>query len=143
MVRGWTDDDGVIDRPLALDSTGDLVDALTSYRTHARIELKAAVGKRHATARYSLVEARPETGRFHQIRRHMAGLSHPLIGDCAHGDSHHNRFFRVTLDLPGLWLKAKAVSFAHPVTGENICLVSAWSERWLRLFKQLEIEVPK
>jgi len=44
--------------------------------------------------RCSLVMARPQTGRYHQIRRHLRGLSHPIIGDRAHGDSHVNRWWR-------------------------------------------------
>lgn len=42
----------------------------------------------------TLVLARPKTGRYHQIRRHLRGLSHPIIGDRAHGDSHINRAWR-------------------------------------------------
>jgi tRNA pseudouridine65 synthase len=134
IVRGWTDDAGVIDIPLELDSTGVPVEALTRYRTHKRVELPYAVGKRHASARYSLVEAWPQTGRYHQIRRHFARLSHPLVGDRVHGDSHHNRFFREELAASGLWLKAKAVEFFHPLTGEATSIVSPWSHRWLNLF---------
>ncbi|MEL6344481.1 MAG: pseudouridine synthase [Myxococcota bacterium] len=44
--------------------------------------------------RCALVEARPETGRYHQIRRHLRRLSHPIIGDRHHGDSHVNRSWR-------------------------------------------------
>ena len=42
----------------------------------------------------SLILACPQTGRYHQIRRHLRGLSHPIIGDRAHGDSHINRAWR-------------------------------------------------
>ena len=42
----------------------------------------------------SLILARPQTGRYHQVRRHLRGLSHPIIGDRAHGDSHINRAWR-------------------------------------------------
>jgi tRNA pseudouridine65 synthase len=142
ITRGWVDDEGVIDVPLALDSTGDEVAAVTRYKTHARIELPFAVGKRHASARYSLVEARPETGRFHQVRRHFARLSHPLVGDAVHGDSHHNRFFRTELDLPGLWLKAKEIDFEHPVTGERVHIQSPWGPRWTKLFARLALDEP-
>jgi tRNA pseudouridine65 synthase len=142
MVRGWTDDEGAIDVPLALDSTGDEVDAFTRYKTHARIELPFAVGKRHASARYSLVEARPETGRFHQVRRHLARLSHPLLGDAVHGDSHHNRFFRTELGLSGLWLKAKEIDFEHPVTKERVRIQSTWGPRWMKLFERLSLNLP-
>ncbi len=142
LVRGWVDDSGIIDRPLALDSTGELVPATTRYRTHARVELPSAVGKRHATARYSLVEAHPESGRFHQLRRHFARISHPLVGDTTHGDSYHNRFFRETLGLPGLWLKAKRIEFLHPSKGTRIAIESPWGERWNSFFDKLGIQPP-
>ena len=139
LVRGWTDDQGAIDVPLELDSTGVSVESLTRYRTHGRIEIDEAVGKRHASARYSFVEAAPETGRYHQVRRHFARLSHPLVGDCVHGDSHHNRFFRERLELPGLWLKAKRIEFAHPASGMPVIIDCAWGERWTKLFSRLGI----
>ncbi len=137
IVRGWTQDDGVIDEPLALDSTGEMVPALTRYKTHARVELPFAIGKKHPSARYSLVEAHPESGRFHQIRRHMARISHPVIGDTAHGDSYHNRFFRNELEAPGLWLKAREIEFDHPSTGEAVRVKSPWGARWTKMHKRL------
>jgi tRNA pseudouridine65 synthase len=142
LVRGWPDDEGLIDIPLELDSTNVAVQARTRYRTHARVELPYAVGKRHASARYSLVEAKPETGRFHQVRRHFARLAHPLVGDRVHGDSHHNRFFREELEAPGLWLKAKAVEFKHPANGERVRIESQWTPRWLQIFERLGVDVP-
>jgi tRNA pseudouridine65 synthase len=71
-----------------------------------KIEFPQAVGTRHATSRYSWLEVEPRTGRFHQIRRHMNRISHPVIGDASHGDSRHNRFFRETLGISGLCLRA-------------------------------------
>lgn len=143
VVRGWTDDEGVVDAPLALDSTGDLAPSLTRYRTRARIELPYSVRSRHPTSRYSLVEAFPETGRFHQVRRHMARLSHPLLGDAAHGDSHQNRFFRETLGLGGLWLVARAIEIGHPVSGERVRIEGRWSPRWLGMFERLGLSLPQ
>lgn len=60
---------------------------------------KSAVTALHAVAvcadpPCSVVLARPRTGRYHQVRRHLRGLSHPIIGDRAHGDSHINRAWR-------------------------------------------------
>lgn len=142
LSRGWAHDEGVIDVPLDHASTGLPMTALTHYKTHQKVELPFAVGKRHSTSRYSLVEARPQTGRFHQIRRHLARLSHPIVGDTVHGDSHHNRFFRTQLEAPGLWLKAKELEFQHPTTGISIKIESAWSDRWLQLFNKLGMETP-
>lgn len=137
LVRGWPEDSGKIEIPLPLDSTDTPVAAVTNFRTITRFELPHAVGKRHASARYALVEAHPETGRFHQVRRHFARLSHPLIGDRAHGDSHHNRFFRQELQLGGLWLIAKQLRFKQPSSGAGLNVECAWPTNWQRLFLEL------
>jgi tRNA pseudouridine65 synthase len=142
ITRGWPDDAGEVDVSLDLDSTGLAVECFTSYKTHQRVEMPFEIGKRHKTARYALVEAKPETGRYHQIRRHMARLSHPLVGDSEHGDSHHNKYFRHVLGEPGLWLKAKVVEFHNPVTGEPVRIESDWTPRWDRIFNQLGFAKP-
>jgi tRNA pseudouridine65 synthase len=44
--------------------------------------------------RYAWVEARPQSGRLHQIRRHLKHISCPIIGDVKYGKGEHNRLFR-------------------------------------------------
>lgn len=134
VVRGWTAAEATIDRPLEMDSSGRLGDSLTHYRRLGQIEINEPVGKKHATARYSFLEVNPHTGRYHQIRRHMNRISHPIVGDIEHGDSHHNRFFREKLKLPGLCLKAHALTFADP-GGVPRTIVAPDDDRWLRLRK--------
>lgn len=51
--------------------------------------------------RMSLVLARPKQGRWHQIRRHLNGLSHPILGDSTHGASKVNREWKEKRNLPG------------------------------------------
>lgn len=111
VVRGWAPDDGVIDVPLDSDLNGAPIESWTSYKRLGRIEIPEAVGRRHATARYSWLEVSPRTGRYHQIRRHLNRIAHPILGDAVHGDSHHNRFFRERLGLGGLCLKAHRLRF--------------------------------
>ena len=94
--------------------------ALTHVRCLSRIELPTAVG-RYATARYSLVECRPRSGRRHQIRRHLKHLRHPIIGDANYGDGAHNRFFRETLGIGGLLLAATRLRLRHPFSGVAMC----------------------
>ena len=50
--------------------------------------------------RVSVVLARPQQGRWHQIRRHLNGLSHPIIGDSTHGVSTINREWRERRGIP-------------------------------------------
>lgn len=92
-------DEAVLDYPLTeeLDKIGDKYaradkdpqPAVTHYRGIATVEMPVAVG--HITARYSLVSLLPQTGRKHQLRRHLAHLRHPIIGDSKHGDLRQNR----------------------------------------------------
>jgi tRNA pseudouridine65 synthase len=120
LVRGWLPDEGRIDRPLRDGrGAGRDYDALTRFRCLGRTELPVAVAP-HATARYSLAEVRPETGRTHQIRRHFNHIAHPIVGDVNHGDRHHNRLFRERYGCHRLLLHASCLAFTHPDSGETL-----------------------
>jgi tRNA pseudouridine65 synthase len=67
--------------------------------------------------RYSLVEAHPLTGRYHQIRRHLKHLHHPIIGDTTYGDGKQNRLFRERFGIMRLALHASRLLLPHPVSG--------------------------
>jgi tRNA pseudouridine65 synthase len=67
--------------------------------------------------RYALAEARPRTGRLHQIRRHLKHIACPIIGDVRYGKGEHNRIFRAQHGLHRLALHATALSVAHPDGG--------------------------
>jgi len=120
LVRGWLPDEGRIDRPLRDGrGAGRDYEALTCFRCLGRTELPVAVAP-HATARYSLAEVRPETGRTHQIRRHFNHIAHPIVGDVNHGDRHHNRLFRQRYGCHRLLLHASCLGFTHPDSGEPV-----------------------
>jgi tRNA pseudouridine65 synthase len=72
--------------------------------------------------RYALVEARPETGRTHQIRRHLKHLSCPIIGDVRYGKGEHNRLFRERYALHRLALHAMSLTLTDPTTNERITI---------------------
>ncbi|QIB26270.1 RluA family pseudouridine synthase [Caloranaerobacter azorensis] len=61
---------------------------------------------------YTLIEAKLETGRTHQIRVHMSHIKHPLVGDLVYG-SKKNEFKQ-----EGQLLHAKVIGFIHPRTKE-------------------------
>jgi tRNA pseudouridine65 synthase len=116
VVRGFTEPEGVIDLPVKTGRNGrSLQEAVTRYRTIESVELPIPVGP-YETARYSLVEIEPETGRMHQIRRHFNAISHPVIGDTQHGDNRHNRMFIERFHCRRLLLFARRIEFVHPYT---------------------------
>jgi tRNA pseudouridine65 synthase len=131
VVRGHTEPAGVIDYPLReqQDSMTDALadpdkpaqSAVTRYQRLATVELPYAVGP-YASARYSLLEVRPQSGRKHQIRRHMKHIFHPLVGDTTHGDGRHNRLFRERFACRRLLLAATRLALTHPRTGQALCI---------------------
>ena len=109
-VRGWLADPlsavcgeicEALSLPLSLDkkrrhATKQAAVTRWTQLTSTEIELPAQAreltGRPHfATARYSLIAAEPVTGRWHQIRRHLAHAAHPVLGDSTHGDKRANR----------------------------------------------------
>lgn len=131
VVRGYLSPEGVIDVPLKSDSSQEMLPALTKYKTLHRIEIPQAIGTKHATSRYSWLEVKIETGRFHQIRRHMNRISHPIIGDAEHGDLRHNQFFRDRLLIPGLCLHCLEISFEYQ--GEMKTIKADPPAKWQKL----------
>ena len=126
VVRGWPEQSGLIDKPLAKYRdkkirTSIVQPAATRFHRLLTIELPYPVS-RYPTTRYSLLMVYPETGRLHQIRRHLHHISHPVIGDRAHGDGRHNRFFHETFGCRRLLLAAIRIRFVHPYTGRVITI---------------------
>ncbi|MFB5745815.1 tRNA pseudouridine(65) synthase TruC [Cedecea sp. S5-13] len=142
VVRGWLEDEAVLDYPLVeeLDKIADKFSdqdkapqpAVTHYRGLATVEMPVAVG-RYTTARYSLVELEPKTGRKHQLRRHLSHLRHPIIGDSKHGDLRQNRGAAEHFGCERLMLHASQLSLNHPVTGEPLTIRAGLDDTWMQM----------
>lgn len=138
IVRGHVMTDGLINRPLLpvekkqRPKTTAPADAVTRFSPLARIELQSPVG-RYATARYTWLEVWPETGRHHQIRRHLRAIGHPILGDSMYGDLKHNRFFKNHLEIPGLLLRAVRLDLEHPISGAPWSIMSRTAKSWNRI----------
>jgi tRNA pseudouridine32 synthase/23S rRNA pseudouridine746 synthase len=97
------EDQGQIDKPLRQFGSGRIgVDdrhgkpSSTEFRVLQRLE------------GFTLVEARPRTGRRHQIRVHLYGIGHPIVGDPLYGDRGVQRFY------PRLMLHARRLTLDYP-----------------------------
>lgn len=83
--------------------------------------------------RYTYICCKLETGRTHQIRVHMAGIGHPILGDNVYGPS------KCPYHLTGQTLHAKTLGFIHPKTGEYMefnAPLPEYFEKLLRLLKE-------
>jgi len=96
--KGWFE----VERPIK-DEKGVLKNATTEF-LFVSGQANATTNKTESvidTPRLSLVLARPKTGRWHQIRRHLNGISHPILGDSTHGNSKINREWKEKRNMPG------------------------------------------
>ena len=80
---------------------------------------------------YSLIEARPKTGRTHQVRVHCAAMGHPLVGDTLYGAEPSESIARFALH-------AQSLSFIHPKSGEKVTFTAAYPADFAELIDLLE-----
>jgi tRNA pseudouridine65 synthase len=124
VARGWTEPGGTISHALRppRDERGDRSaarEAMSRYERIATAEIPFPVHP-YPSSRYSLLALYPETGRRHQLRRHMKHISHHLVGDTTYGRGEHNRMFRERLASSRLLLHAWSLEFTHPSNDRQI-----------------------
>ena len=149
LVRGWTLPAGEIDKPLLYkkDKYGDRdkqeptepQDAFTEFTCLGQTSLDKTLGK-FEQQRYSFLELKPKTGRKHQIRRHLNGISHPIIGDVKYGDRHHNHLFNDWREYHRLYLAATSLTFSHPHTNEPIKLQAPLQNDFVQTLHALNLD---
>ncbi len=112
IVRGFIPIQGAIEYPLKHE--GKIQQAITNYQCLEQFELAIPYGK-FETVRYSFVRLFPQTGRFHQLRKHLAHIFHPIIGDRPHGCNKQNRFWKNQFNMTNMLLHAEQLDFEFPV----------------------------
>lgn len=135
IVRGFIPEVGEIDYPLT-NENGQTQEAYTRYQCLATAELPVPFGK-HSTSRYSLVKLMPETGRQHQLRKHLAHIFHPIIGDRPHGCNKQNKLWLEKWEMNTMLLHAESLWFKHPATGNEIEIEAGLQGEFLRVKKIL------
>ncbi|PZX53960.1 tRNA pseudouridine65 synthase [Algoriphagus ratkowskyi] len=110
----------LIDHPLTSERSNKLQEAQTHYKVLEEGEIPFDTTGRYPTSRYSLLELKPETGRTHQIRRHLAHIRHYILGDRKHGDNKQNQFFEKQFGMENLLLHARQLEFTHPILKETL-----------------------
>ena len=138
IVRGYLPDDGLIDYPLKYQpdkiaesqTEATLQEAQTRYCCLARTELPFQSATRYPTSRYSWAELIPNTGRKHQLRRHMKHIFHPIVGDTNYGDLRQNHATAAHLGPTRLMLHARSLSFQSIENGETLTVCADTDESW-------------
>lgn len=136
IVRGFFPEGEVfVERSLKNPERG-LQEASTYFQAFARNSLLIPTG-RYPSSRYSLIEARPVTGRMHQIRRHLKGINHPIIGDLKHGCLLQNRFMRNEWKMNKMLLHAYELQIKHPISNQEMNLQATLPSIFVKMQEKL------
>lgn len=76
----------------------------------------------------NLVQLTPQTGRRHQLRKHLSSIENPILGDKEYGVEN------LTLNGKGLYLHAHTLQFTHPFTNKEFHLVDELPKRFKKIF---------
>ncbi|WP_245532635.1 RluA family pseudouridine synthase [Bernardetia litoralis] len=76
----------------------------------------------------NLVKLYPKTGRRHQLRKHLASIGNPILGDKEYGIEN------LVLNGKGIYLHAYSLEFSHPFTKRNIFLEDELPQKFLKIF---------
>ena len=120
IVRGFTKEEETIDYDLTNENE-IAQNAVTYYRRLQTSEIDLPFLK-HPTSRYSFVEALPETGRFHQLRKHFKHILHPILGCRKHGCNKQNKLWLNSFNITAMPLHSHQLNFQHPITKEYISI---------------------
>ncbi len=138
ILRGYSPDYLIIDKPIGPPKSEKqrieiekrkYKPAFTKLSTLAKASFDFDIPP-YSSARYSLVEFNPITGRTHQLRNHANHISHPIIGDHKYGDRKHNKYFNSVLLSDDMFLHASKIQFAHPITGLSVEIQDKVPKSW-------------
>lgn len=110
-----------------METQGNITTPIDEKPSHSSYNvLESAASQRFGTL--NLVKLEPKTGRRHQLRKHLASIENPILGDKEYGAE------GLILNGKGLYLHAYSLQFTHPFTEEEIFMKSDLPERFVKLF---------
>ncbi|MEF9952500.1 MAG: RluA family pseudouridine synthase [Clostridium sp.] len=120
---------GIVDKPIGRHQVDRRKMCITEKNSRNAITHYKVIEK---LPRYTLIEAKLETGRTHQIRVHMASLGYPIVGDPVYG------FKKQRFSIEGQALHAKMLGFIHPTTGEYVEFSAEIPEDFNKVLKNIK-----
>ena len=128
------EDDGTVDEAIGRDPSNRLRNTVLHEGMQGFQSAKPAVTHYKVLERFgdfTLIEARLETGRTHQIRVHMTHIRHPLLGDELYGPARNKQGAKRQM------LHARVLGFVHPVSGEYMEFESPVPEDFQKVINKL------
>jgi 23S rRNA pseudouridine955/2504/2580 synthase len=132
--------------------TGTIDQPLSEHEQTARSKAARGVKMQEAVTRWkvvssmreaSLLAVTIETGRTHQIRRHLQAVGHPVAGDARYGDFAFNRTARSRWGLRRMFLHAWKLSLPHPTGGAPLRLEAPLPEELAEVLSRANLRGPE
>jgi tRNA pseudouridine65 synthase len=114
---GETPDEFEVDTPVKRDDDSKPAPSLTKFKKISYVP-KGVLADRD----FTLLDVEPYTGRFHQIRRHLAWEGYPIVGDYLYGDIDENNLISDQIDIKRMMLMSYSLELTHPVTCKKLLI---------------------
>lgn len=111
--------DGIFNGDVLIKKKRKRQSAITNYKTVKSVNTCISY-KNEEDISLSLVEAQPQTGRWHQLRQHFAMNRTDILGDTQHGDWTLNKIMTEITGVKRLMLHASAIELLHPVSKKRM-----------------------
>ena len=112
-----------------MESGGRISEAVDGKPAVSQVELCESVSSERF-GHLNLVRLHPETGRRHQLRKHLSGMGNPILGDKEYGKE------RLILKGKGMYLHAFSLEFVHPFTGQEMYFEDELPKKFRKIFQQ-------
>ena len=113
---------------------GNIISEIDGKKSQSNYELVESVSSKRF-GKLNLVKLNPQTGRRHQLRKHLSSINNPILGDAAYGIEN------LILNGKGLYLHAYSLSFIHPFTTEQVYLKDEFPQRFTKIFGSTIAEI--
>jgi 23S rRNA pseudouridine1911/1915/1917 synthase len=114
-----------------MDFRGKITSKIDDKKSQSNYTLSKTVNSKRFGA-LNLVKLKPQTGRRHQIRKHLSSIGNPILGDKEYGFQH------LILNGKGLYLHAYSLKFTHPFTNKSLKFKDELPQRFKKIFNQLK-----
>jgi len=140
LVKGrMAQEHGVVDLPLSEHQQTAASKAARGVKMQDAVTRWRALGRGEEC---TFMECTIETGRTHQIRRHLAAIGHPVLGDRRYGDFPFNREAKARWGLKRLFLHAERIEVPHPEDGRKMTFTTALSADLQSVLERAGIRLP-
>ena len=117
VVLGEAPDRDKVEIPIKRHEESDAMPSLTNY--YRKNLVPSGI---YGLSSFSLLDVKPHTGRYHQIRRHLSWTGFPIMGDYLYGDIETNDSNAAETGVKRMMLMSYSLDFVHPQTGENLLI---------------------